>query len=120
MAHSATKQTVTPLNNAQPLDLKQQVSIGLVGVTRWMRTESRLLSKNEKSVDENKLMTKNETKVREIIKEAMKLNSSVRLVTDLYVSCGNSEPALTDEECRKISTNYPYPWTEIRDWFEKI
>jgi len=64
-------------------------------------------------------MTTNETKAREILEGAMKLNAAVRLVTDLYVSCGNSEPTLTDEECRSISINYPYAWTDIRSWFER-
>lgn len=64
-------------------------------------------------------MTEHEENARTIISSALKRTCSAHLAMDLYLSQGNAGPILTDEECKAISVNYPYPWTDIRQWFRR-
>lgn len=62
-------------------------------------------------------MNENEKQVREILTSAVKMGISVDQSIDLWRACGNAVPPLTFNQCKEISVDYPYCWTEIRAWF---
>ena len=74
---------------------------------------------NTKTASQQRADSEHEKNARIIIDSAMKLNSTVNLAMDLYLSLENPEPLLTDEQCRAIAVNYPYPWIDIRQWFRR-
>lgn len=62
--------------------------------------------------------TQHEANARMIIDNAMEFNSTIPVGVGLYLKLGNDKPTLTDDECKSISVDYPYHWTDIREWFK--